>query len=114
MNVCGPLSVTGSGGKLYMKDCRDCEDTVQVVFEYPGFLLQYSTLAHNSFGHSGHPGNKPFGSYGILFHGTLGTLFVDRSGYEIVPQSRQRAEKVSQSFRGYRDRAPQHGALPLG
>jgi hypothetical protein len=99
LNVRGPLSVTGSGGKLYMKDCRDCEDTVQVVFEYPGFLLQYSTLAHNSFGHNGHPGNKPFGSYGVMFHGTLGTLFVDRAGYEIVPQSRQRAEKISQSFR---------------
>ncbi len=99
LNVRGPLSVTGAGGKLYMKDCRDCEDTVQVVFEYPGFLLQYSTLAHNSFGHNGHPGNKPFGSYGVMFHGTLGTLFVDRAGYEIVPQSRQRAEKISQSFR---------------
>ena len=99
MRVEAPQAVSASGGKLYMKDCRESEDTVQAVFEYPGFLMQYSVLAHNTFGHNGHPGQKPFGSYGVLFHGTLGTLFVDRAGYEIVPQMRQRAEKVSEGFR---------------
>jgi len=99
MQATGPESVTGSGGKYYMKDCRECDDTVQVVFEYPGFLLQYSALLHNSYGHDGHSGNKPFGSYGVLFHGTRGTLFIDRNGYEIIPQMRQRAEKESQAFR---------------
>ena len=95
-----PLSAASSGGKYFIKDCRDCPDTQEVIWEYPGgCLLHYSTLVHNSFGHSGHPGNKPFGSYGILLHGTEGTLFIDRAGYEIVPQERQRAEKVSEGFR---------------
>jgi predicted dehydrogenase len=94
-----PLTVTGSGGKLYMKDARESEDTVHVTFEYPGFLLEYSNLTHNSFGHNGHPGNKPFGSYGILLHGSAGTLFIDRAGYEIVPQMRGASDPGAQGSR---------------
>ncbi len=99
MEAKGPLSATGAGGILHVKDCRDVEDTVEVIYEYPGFLLRYSTMMHNSYGPNGHPGNKPFGSYGILLQGTLGTLFVDRAGYEIIPQMKQKAEPASQSFR---------------
>ena len=95
-----PLSVTSSGGKWYFQDCRECPDTQEVVWEYPdNLLVRYSTLAHNSYGPNGHPGNKPFGSYGIMLQGTKGTLFVDRSGYEITPQMTAHQEKDSQSFR---------------
>ena len=54
---------------------------------------------HNSYGHNGNPGTKPFGSYGILLLGTRGTLFIDRAGYEIIPQMTGHSEKISQSFR---------------
>ena len=82
-----PLTVTSSGGKYYYTDCRDCADTQEVIWEYPGNLLvRYSTTVHNSFGPNGHPGNKSFGSYGTMLHGTKGTLFIDRAGYEIIPQ----------------------------
>ena len=87
MKVNGPLSATASGGKYYVTDNRETPETLQVVYEYPGFLLCYSTLLHSSYGHNGHSGSKPFGSYGILFQGSLGTLFVDRAGYEIFPQT---------------------------
>ena len=33
--------------------------------------------------------------YGILFHGTQGTLFVDRSRWEILPEMRQREAETS-------------------
>ena len=88
-----PLSAVSSGGKYYIKDCRDCPETQETLFEYPGFLLKYSTLAHSSFGPNGDSGARPFGSYGILLHGTLGTLFIDRAGYQITPQMTQQAEK---------------------
>ncbi len=95
-----PLTVASSGGKYHVKDCRDCPDVQEVVWEYPGDLLvRYSTMTHNSFGPNGNPGWKPFGSYGILLQGTDGTLFIDRAGYEITPQARGHAEKVSQGFR---------------
>ncbi len=100
LNVDIPLSAASSGGKYYVKDCRECPDTQEVIWEYPGdCLIRYSTLFHNSYGHNGNPGWKPFGSYGILLQGTQGTLFIDRGGYEIIPQAKVRAEKVSQSSR---------------
>jgi predicted dehydrogenase len=100
LGVDEPLSVTSSGGKWYFQDCRECADTQEVVWEYPGnVLVRYSTLAHNSFGPNGHSGAKSFGSYGTMLQGTKGTLFVDRAGYEITPQMRMNREKFSQTDR---------------
>jgi predicted dehydrogenase len=100
-----PLSVTSSGGKWYFEDCRECADTQEVVWEYPNRLLvRYSTLAHNSYGPNGHPGNKSFGSYGVLLQGTKGTLFIDRAGYELTPQMEMHLDKDAHtSTQGYDD-----------
>jgi predicted dehydrogenase len=99
LDVDAPLTVSSSGGR-FAKDARECPDLQEVLWEYPGDLLvRYSTLPHNSFGPDGHPGNKPFGSYGIMFQGTNGTLFIDRAGYEIIPQMLQHQEEESQSWR---------------
>ncbi|HBY60366.1 MAG TPA: hypothetical protein DEH78_11120 [Solibacterales bacterium] len=95
-----PLSVTSSGGKYYFQDVRECADTQEVLWEYPdNLLVRYSTSAHNSFGPNGDPGAKSFGSYGIQLHGTKGTLFIDRAGYQLTPQSVLRREKDSLGFR---------------
>jgi hypothetical protein len=92
--------VASSGGKWYFDDCRDCADTQEVIWEYPGNLLvRYSTMVHNSYGPNGHPGNKSFGSYGTMLQGTKGTLFIDRAGFEIVPQMEMHPEKVTQAYR---------------
>jgi predicted dehydrogenase len=100
LNLKSPSTVMSSGGKWYFTDARECADTQEVVWEYPGnIMIRYSTMAHNSFGPNGHPGNKPFGSYGILFQGTKGSLFIDRAGYEIVPQMKMGREAVSQTDR---------------
>ena len=99
MRVDTPRAVTASGGKLYVRDRRDTPDTHEVTWEYPGFLLHYTCLHHNSYGHNGDPGHKPFGSYGIQFHGTRGTLFVDRAGYEVKPQMKDHTEPGGISFR---------------
>lgn len=100
LKVDAPLSVASSGGLYYTKDCRECPDTQEVIWEYPNdCLVRYSTLQHNSYGPNGDAGWKPFGSYGIMMQGTLGTIFIDRSGYQITPQARAHAEKVSQSYR---------------
>src|SRR5581483_6525277 len=66
LRVDTPLTVSSSGGKWYFQDCRECADTQEVVWEYPGNLLvRYSTLTHSSFGPNGDNGAHSFGSYGI-------------------------------------------------
>lgn len=87
MQAHAPTGVTACGGKFYMTDNRDTPDTLHALYDFPGFVLSYSTLIHNTYGHNGDSGAKPFGSYGVLFHGSLGTLFVDRAGFAVTPQA---------------------------
>jgi predicted dehydrogenase len=74
-----PGAITALGGKLWFTDNRETPDTIQVTYEYPGFIAtdeNRSANAQSMFGKSG----------GILFHGTKATLFVDRSGFRVVPE----------------------------
>jgi predicted dehydrogenase len=79
-NEMEPTVVTGVGGKFYLQDNRETPDTLQVTYEYPnGMIVTYEnreTNAQSMFNHG----------YGILFCGTEGTLFVDRAGYQVVPE----------------------------
>jgi predicted dehydrogenase len=78
----GPRVITASGQKLALKDNADAPDTLQVTFEYPEFVATYENRAAN--------GNSMFGKgYGILFHGTEATMFLDRSGFEVYPETRR-------------------------
>ncbi len=75
----GPLTVNTTGGIWTVKDDRDTPDTMQVVYEFPGdCVLTYSMRKGNGYPMNGH-------GYGIQFCGTDGTLFIDRSGFEIFP-----------------------------
>jgi predicted dehydrogenase len=85
MKAKGPESVVASGG-VFTQPGAEIPDTLQVTYKYPSFLFHYSVLSHNSYGLNGSPGAARFGSYGIQFHGTKGTLFVDRGEYVLTPQ----------------------------
>jgi predicted dehydrogenase len=74
----GPQSVTCSGGIVTTDDNRDTPDTMQVVYDFPGCTLTYSMRKGNGLEFNGH-------GYGILFCGTDGSLMLDRSGHEIIP-----------------------------
>ena len=74
-----PTAITALGEKLFIQDNRDTPDTLQVTYEYPGFIATYE----NRLGNANSMFNK---GYGILFHGSKGTMFVDRSRYEIFPE----------------------------
>ena len=59
---------------------RETPDTLQVTYEYPsGMIVTYETREANAQSMFKH-------GYGILFCGTEGTLFVDRAGYQLVPE----------------------------
>jgi len=80
MGVEGPVAVSASGGKLAVKDNRETPDTLEVAYEYPGFVLTYTYRGAN-----GHPMDSR--GYGIQFYGSNGTLFVDRGGFELMPEA---------------------------
>jgi predicted dehydrogenase len=74
-----PTSATASGGKFYLRDNRETPDTLQVTYEYPGFLAVYENRESNQ--------QSMFDrGYGILFHGERATLFVDRSECRLISE----------------------------
>ena len=86
MGVDAPRTISATGGKFVLDDCRETPDTLEVMYEYPAspisgknFIVRFSNRVTNSHGPDGH-------SYGIQFYGTDGTLFVDRSGYTLWPE----------------------------
>jgi predicted dehydrogenase len=74
-----PNVVTASGGKYFLTDNRETPDTLQVTYEFDNFVLTFSNQEINARGIDGQ-------GYGIEFYGTSGSLFVDRGGYQIMPQ----------------------------
>src|SRR5262249_18270336 len=81
-----PKSVTALGGKFWLTDNRDTPDTLVVTYEYPKFLATYENRNSNA--------EWMFGKrYGILFHGSKGTLFVDRAIYKLVPEKGSELKK---------------------
>src|SRR6266436_1183281 len=83
-----PTSITALGGKYFITDNRDTPDTLQVTYEYPGFIATYENRLGNA--------NSMFQqNYGILFHGSKGTMFVDRGRYEIYPEKDSSLDAVT-------------------
>jgi predicted dehydrogenase len=86
MKVNGPTAITASGSKFYLQDNSDTPDTLQVTFEYPNFVCTYENRLCNENSMYGH-------DYGIEFHGTDGTMFVDRDGFQVYPEKTQLEKK---------------------
>jgi predicted dehydrogenase len=95
MGVDTPKAVSASGGRFSLKCAGDVPDTVQVTFEYPGFIMSYEATNLNSHGLGGRTqGMKYYNArgeldrpHGMAFYGTNGALFADRIGYEIYPET---------------------------
>jgi predicted dehydrogenase len=87
-----PKAVCATGGKYVLTDDRTTPDTLDVVWQFDDFIITFTNRVYNQFLPS-----KDFSDHGILFHGTLGTLRVDRGGYQVypVPNNGGCAEKKS-------------------
>jgi predicted dehydrogenase len=88
-----PLSVHTTGGKYWTNDDRTTPDTVNAVYEYPGVMVNYTHMNHCNYGRSGK-------FYGILFHGSDAALLLDRSGYEIIPNTKKQVDPAGEANRG--------------
>ena len=82
-----PTAVTALGGRYQLKDNTEMPDTLVVSFEYPRFVATYENRQFNANSLI----NK---GYGILFHGTRATMFVDRAGYQIWPEQGSSVQAV--------------------
>jgi predicted dehydrogenase len=87
MGVDAPKYVSASGGKFVLKDDRETPDTLVATFQYPTFVCTYENRTSNA-----NPINGKGGA--ILFHGTDGTLMIDRQGFEIIPEKRGSGDKA--------------------
>ena len=90
-----PKTVTAAGGKFILPDNRTTPDTLEVLYEFDDYVLSFSNRVHNGF--------VERNRYGIMFYGTLGTLYLDRTGYEVFPRPRGEAcepRKVEGVFEG--------------
>ncbi|MPZ17415.1 MAG: gfo/Idh/MocA family oxidoreductase [Luteitalea sp.] len=79
MKVDAPSTISAAGGTFVLQDNRETPDTLDVLFQYPEFVATYANRKTNGYT----PGGQ---GYGITFYGTDGTLFVDRSGYDLYPE----------------------------
>jgi predicted dehydrogenase len=92
MNSEMPVAVSASGGRFELKDQGEMPDTMQVTYEYPGWVMAYEMSNINGFGMGG---NRAAGMryynmratddrpHGEAYYGTKGTIIADRVGYEV-------------------------------
>ncbi len=100
----GPRSISTYGGKYALTDNRETPDTIQATYEFPTFVCTYENRVANAFS-GGQPG------YGIQFHGTEGTMYVNRGYWEIAPEVRRYREpepRVEQRMEAARGESANH------
>jgi predicted dehydrogenase len=77
-----PKSITALCEKFYVTDNCETPDTMHATFEYPKFLVTYESRTCNPMPLFGlNQGN------GTVIHGTEGSLFVNRSGVWVIPNT---------------------------
>jgi predicted dehydrogenase len=94
MGVDSPHTINAAGGRFELADDADTPDTLQITYEYPGFVLSYEASMLNDHGCGGRtPGKKYYLTrtpddrpHGMAFYGSKGSLFADRLGFEVYPE----------------------------
>ena len=84
MKAYSPTSVISSGGKYaFPEDPMETPDTQQAIYEFDGFGM----IWEHTIGIYG--GNYGRG-HGVAYIGENGTLVVDRNGWEVIPEIKNR------------------------
>ncbi|MCC6698314.1 MAG: Gfo/Idh/MocA family oxidoreductase [Candidatus Hydrogenedentes bacterium] len=75
--------VTAASGNFILEDNRTTPDTLDAFWEFDDYILSFSNRAWNPDWLEGTAEKSP--GHGIFFHGTLGSMRVDRLGYKVYP-----------------------------
>jgi len=82
MQTDGPSGITAIGFKKFIQDNTETPDTLEITWEFGGghpFVATYENRECN--------GNSMYKhGYGIEFHGSDATMFLDRDGFEVFPE----------------------------
>ncbi|MEM9362829.1 MAG: Gfo/Idh/MocA family oxidoreductase [Bacteroidota bacterium] len=80
MKASRPKSVMALGGKFaYPDDASETPDTLQTVFEFDQFSILWEHATGIDGGNYGR-------NHGIAFIGNMGTLVLNRDGWEVIPE----------------------------
>ncbi len=79
MDVDAPESASAYGGRYGVDDNCETPNTVSTVYQYPGFVAEYQVRGVCGYDR----GKRP---YGMAFYGSKGTIVVDRSSWEVIPE----------------------------
>ena len=104
MNVDTPKSVMAMGGKFgYPDDACETPDLLQTLYEFDSFTVLWDHAIGIDDGAYGR-------NHGLGFVGENGTLVVDRSGWEVIPEVVNRVARM-EAYRPERIKGP--GGLDL-
>ncbi len=82
-----PRAVAAMGGRFSLKGFGETPDVFEAIFEYPGLIVNWS----NSEVNAGRRGS-------LEFCGTKGTIKLERSGFEVIPDLMLRADDQIPNF----------------
>ncbi|MDH7482736.1 MAG: Gfo/Idh/MocA family oxidoreductase [Armatimonadota bacterium] len=87
-----PLSAYATGGRFVADDISDIPDTVDAVWEFPGFTMSWINMCGNSYNFDF--GGPPDGGrrLGVIFHGTDATLLGDYGSHKVVVEKQKMKE----------------------
>lgn len=97
MQVKAPLAACASGGKYVLRDISDTPDTMEVLYDYPGFTHIYTIrrCCDNSAFRGEH--------HGIEFQGSDGTLVLTRGGWNVLPEKKEDKDRIPSERHGSSD-----------
>jgi myo-inositol 2-dehydrogenase / D-chiro-inositol 1-dehydrogenase len=75
MNVTGPVSVAGFGGRFALEDGGETPDVQEVVYKFADFVVNWSVREMNGKDKAG-----------LEFHGTNGNLSISRPGFSVTAE----------------------------
>lgn len=88
MKATVPKSIVAAGGKFaYPNDASETPDTLTTVYEFNDFNLQWE----HATGIDGGPYDR---THGVAFIGNNGTLVLNRSGWEVIPEKENGKDKI--------------------
>lgn len=88
-----PRAVSSSGGRFALRDNGETPDVQDAVFDYDGFTAAYSYREANA--------GRRAGAGGLEFCGTLGSLVINRMGFEIIPDAKIPPANAIPTFQGH-------------